>query len=526
MNICFSIGPKSKNVISSISKTVDNAEFFTYGSIKDLIKDAKLRHIDFKRIIISTKIVGNPAKEFANLSEFLGEFSNSTEVVLITGKDAVGTADVEFNKYFNAPLYTPVVLQSATSKVLLELVLGDVDVLSMKYYDVAPAKSSEKSSEPANQPTVNPEPPKEEVKQEEKSSYEIGSGPKSIDVSNMGSSGREQAKPVRETEENYGFSNNGSAPEREADFSGYDDEDFEDELGIGDYGEMHTDTGYLDEEGEEELSNLSADNATEPQPFEDTPMEEPLTGKASNISGYSGYEPPTGETFEETPVEEPEPEPEEEEEVIVVRRRKRVKSDTKLDLVISTRSYRATKSIVEEAYKLYCDDDAKVLVIDLDYKSNRVLSYLKTDEFYSSNSFDGITKQRIYEEDHVSICSNGYGSPIKTEDLKSLLDCRAVQDYDLVLIDCPVDCLDIIDKELIDMFHILVFAGGGKHDLAEMSLGLVNRSYVNLYVERVIMNNCIVEIDDGVRKEDLNAAKKECLFANGSWLNKIVDVVA
>lgn len=513
MNICFSIGPKSKNVIASISKTVDNAEFSTYGSIKDLIKDTKLRHIDFKRIIISTAIVKNPAKEFADLSEFLGEFSNSTEVVLITANNAVGTADVEFNKYFNAPLYTPVVLQSATSKVLLELVLGDVDVLAMKYYNVESSKSPEKTPEPAPQQTVAPEQPKEEVKQEEKSSYEIGAGPKSIDMSNMGTSRADTGNNFRDSVGSYGFENQGTAPGYDADSSGYDDEDFEDELGIGDFGEMHTDTGFLDEEGEEELSSLANKEPTEGSQEE------------SQVVENEEREVSTGETFAETSEEEPEPEPEEE-EVIVVRRKRKVKSDTNMDLVISTRSYRATKSIVEEAYRLYCNDDAKVLVIDLDYRANRVLSYLNTEEFYSSNSFDGITKQRIYEEDHVSICSNGYGSPIKPEDLKSLLECRTVQDYDLVLIDCPVDCLDIIDKELIDMFHILVFSGGGKHDLAEMSLGLVNRAYVNLYVERVIMNNCNVEIDDGVRKEDLNAAKKDCLFANGSWLNKIVDVVA
>ena len=85
-----------------------------------------------------------------------------------------------------------------------------------------------------------------------------------------------------------------------------------------------------------------------------------------------------------------------------------------------------------------------------------LLSYLNTTRFYSSNAMEGISKKRIYTEDNIGIVSNGYGVPASSKDLKILLTSKLVRKYDLILIDCPVDCLSIIDEELVKMCHVLV----------------------------------------------------------------------
>lgn len=177
--------------------------------------------------------------------------------------------------------------------------------------------------------------------------------------------------------------------------------------------------------------------------------------------------------------------------------------------------------MIDEALDLYRKDEAKVLIIDLDTKGNRVLSLLHMDRYYGNNCQEGITKQRVYTEDNIGVCSNGFGVPVSTKDLKALLASKLVRRFDLILIDCPVECLSIFDEELVRMCHVLVFSGGALEDMSEMTLGLTDRSVVKLEVEKYIMRNCEVEIKGSLRNEDVNFLQDNCLFANGSWLDKI-----
>ena len=125
-------------------------------------------------------------------------------------------------------------------------------------------------------------------------------------------------------------------------------------------------------------------------------------------------------------------------------------------------------------------------------------------------------------EDHVGVCSNGYGAPVTSKDLKSLLSSRLVRKYDIILVDCPVDCLKVIDEEIVSMCHVLIYCGGSKQDFIDMSLGLSNRDVVKLSVEKYIMRNCEVEVCGTLNGRDLAYMKDTCLFANGSWLEKVV----
>ena len=531
MVVCFSIGQKSKAVISNLVKTADNVEFLTFDSIKDIIKNAQLRHIDFKRIIISSAIVKNPQSEFKELSDFIGEYSNTTEVVLMVGEKAKGTVDVEFNKFFNAPLYTPVVMPRATSRSLLELVLGDIASLAVKYYvpeeievTGSMAESGESSSFNPNMQDTNTSVDTSNTN----SGFGIGFGPRGIDISNMSSSPADNNRGYEDFSEKYSGGNKVSAPGYSETVMGQDSDFDDDDLSISDYGAQHSDTGFLDESDADELkAYLESQESSKPVVEEDMG-----TGALRYMDEKS--EKVVEEVATEQVVQEKVKKPSSSVYIEninrgVTDRIKRdfvTKSDLNIDLVLSTRSARATQAIIDEAFNLYRKDDAKVLIVDLDFKENRVLSYLRTGEYYRSSSFEGITKQRIYEEDHIGVCSNGYGVPVLTHDIKSLLSSKAVREYELVLIDCPVDCLSVIDEELIEMFHILVFSGGSRQDLVEMTKGLVNRDFVKLSVEKYIMRTCDVEIDEGVKKSDLEYIKKNFLFANGTWLSKITNIRA
>lgn len=504
MVVCLSIGNQSQKVINTIKRSVDNADFKTYGSIKELVKDAKLRHIDFKRIILSTNILKNPEKDLRDLNDFIKEFSSSTEIVLVVGNDNVKTVGKIFNKLFNAPMYTPVVLPKATASLLVELVLSDILALKSKYYSVESSTeedvgtgeqnaNSEKdieSNESSDSYVNEAEPVSNSGQPVSNNSSGFGSGPVSLFPGFGGISGSSIQSGMNNSSEIEDEESNGSGNVAGVEFEPEDSYEEDDNLSIGDYGSQHSDTGFLDADDDEELkAYLEAQNKEEEEEkkSDSEKLAEEAVAKVNKL----------------------------------VESEQSISSDLNIDLVLSTRGHRATEAIVNESLELYRKDDAKILIVDLDVKENRVLSYLNTTRFYSSNAMEGISKKRIYTEDNIGIVSNGYGVPASSKDLKILLTSKLVRKYDLILIDCPVDCLSIIDEELAKMCHVLVYSGASKHDLIEMSLGLTDRNIVELGVERYIMKVCEVEVDGTYRKEDVGYLKSIGLFANGNWVSKI-----
>ena len=288
-----------------------------------------------------------------------------------------------------------------------------------------------------------------------------------------------------------------------------DDED--DELSIGDLGGQHTDTGYLDDFDDAELAAQFNESKGKRGKSRVTTKDEvsDLDSDDSNIEL------------------DPEKQREQYEEQVIESVNKRyekemsISANLNIDLVVSSGKYRCTQDMIDEALDLYRRDGARVLIIDLDTVSNRILSLLHTSNFYSNNCQEGITKQRVYVEDNVGICSNGFGVPVTSKDIKALLSSKMIRKYDLIFIDCPAECLGIFDEELIRMCHVLVFSGGSLEDMSNLTIALTNRNVVKLEVEKYIMRNCEVEVKGTLRKDDVEFLRDNCLFANGCWLDKI-----
>lgn len=90
-----------------------------------------------------------------------------------------------------------------------------------------------------------------------------------------------------------------------------------------------------------------------------------------------------------------------------------------------------------------------------------------------------------------------------------------------MLIDCPIECMDIITKDVLKLCNVLIYTNTDRSDLLSTTLGLTNRDYCSLEVERKIMGTCIVDCPDGreLAQEDIDYVKNTCLFANGCWLD-------
>lgn len=572
MEVAFSVGPKSLTVINTLKKLADNITFHTYPDVQAMIKESMLRHISFDRIVFSTVLLqdqnGNLSVEDAEgdlreLNEFIKNYSDNTSIVMITnqGKNESEITEI-FKNIFNSPMYTPVIMSKTTPRNLLELITEDITTLKTKYYvlDVDRDKTIVSSNESVKKNPVtdpdkspvekkkkggffsglmggkkkSPEPAKkvEEVKQvaeqventAETVAENVGdfsSGPKSV-FTGFGGEIQPDTQPNSNNYQNNLFdSDDGSSGVGTGNVTGgFSDTDEEDEmLSLGDMGEQHTDTGFLDEEEEENDEELQAYLHSQQSSVEEDVVETP---KEPSVDDYStpvrqwqtkseDLEPVAPKVVPEKPATP----------VNHLQKEKVEKPVSNIDMIVGMHGSGATSAVINEVMDLYQDRGAKVLIIDLDYKENGLLSFIDTDAFYTRGYSRGISKRRVYVEDGISIMSNGYGVSISSAEVLALLRSGIVRTFDEVLIDCPIECLDIITKDILKLCNVLVFTNTDRSDLLSTSLGLTDRSTVSLDVERKIMKHCIVDCPDdkSLAQEDIDYVMNTCLFANGCWLN-------
>ena len=545
MEVAFSIGPKSLAVINRLKTLADNISFHTYPDIRSMVKEAMLRHISFDRIVFSTVLLqdqnGNLSVEdvegdLRELNEFIKNYSDNTSIVLITNQDTKELEVTEiFKSMFNSPMYTPVIMSKTTPKNLLEIVTEDITTLKTKYYVldvdkdktiVSSNESVEKKSETETtkssiekrkkggffsglmggkkkSPDVST--PVQEVKQEAEDvvnkveevseiSTDFSAGPKSVFTGFGGeSSSNSNSESNNFTKNIFDSQNSSSSDGMESSTTGFSDPTGEDDmLSLGEMGEQHTDTGFLDEEEEENDEELQEYIRNQHHTLEEDKSEEPVSVRQEPV-----YTPPIKAEKEEP------------------------KKDTNIDMVLGMHGSGSTSAVVNEAMDLYQSKGAKVLIIDLDYRENGLLSFINVEDFYNKGYSRGISRRRIYNEDGIGILSNGYGTAITSSELLTLLRGGIIRKFDEVLIDCPIECLNIVTKDILKLCNILVFTNIDRSDLLSTSLGLTDRSTVSLDVERFIMKTCIVDCPEGksLSEEDIDYIRDNCLFANGCWLD-------
>lgn len=589
MNVSFSIGEQSKAVIEKIKTSADSVDFYSYPTIQDMIKEATLRHINFKRVIFSTKILKDVEGDLRVLNEFIRNYSNSTEIVMIILDKNNTEYDEVFSAIFNSPLYTPAFMSKATVTNLVSLVQDNIEDIRAKFYSLdkgvkdkmivsssatesSEVKKAQESSQSnpvsqkeekkggflsglfggkkktsRNQETV-PEvvkPATEATKVGETVAEKVedfSNGPQSVFTGFGGVSDTFGNSSENNSSQNIFEPNGGSSPIGDEDFTSKNSEiedDEEDFLSVGDYGEQHSDTGFLDEEEEDDDPELKAflaskkgqpetltedgineDIEEEKNDFEDV-MPEVEEPRKENISVGIHSGTPAGAWRNITPKKEVQHTVSPREEI----NHKDVKpsKQANIDLICGVRGSQSSSAVADEAVDLATSKGAKVLVVDLDYKENGILAFIDTQTFYAKGYSLGISRLRVYTEDNVSVISNGYGSSVTVQEVRRLFSSGIFDKYDEVIIDCPIECLDVFDLELLRKCYILIYTGADRSDLIATSTALVDRSVIDLDVERYIMNNCSVDFSnwDEVQEEDIDYLKETCLFANGCWLDKI-----
>lgn len=543
MRVCFSVGPMSQKLISTISKSADNVEFSSYSDIASMIKESTMRHIFFDRIVFSEKILKNPEVELKALNDYIAEFSDNTKIVFICQGKGTNNHEV-FNNLFDSPLYTVVLIEKVSTNILLDFVKGDITELKAKYYslDVKSIKSMTSKS-PEGVPKEKEVPL---AKKEKKGFFKsIFGGKKNnhqkienqkSDIDGSSNSGKgDNLVSQNSLEVGAGIVSSGVAlgteigagtsaiktgvdvigsvvdsvpvSSRTSDFNDQNsynslDDDF---LGLGGLGEQHVDTGFLDDDSQNEIDEVL-------KSLEDDEGAKVTYNNEEEISDIDNY----NKNVEQD----------------VVENRSSTLDDSlsprgssnelRYRLVVGERGIGSTSYIVDYS-ATQASKGKKVLIIDLDTVDNGILSYIDANSFYGNDRDCGIERMLVYTEDNVDILSNGYGRSISKESLGVLVSSGLLDKYDIVFIDCPIDCIGNLSEDLVSKCVTMVKVGGNKGSLLSVISKLTSREYISPYLEDLLYQNCKFNVVNKIDYylEDLSFLRDTCLFGRGNWLNKV-----
>lgn len=290
------LSDKATAIIQAVKKSNDSLDLVGGTDLVSFLTETKERNEFFERIlIIDTAITkGSEKDDFLFLKQYIEKYAPSMEVVLGIPRDRGSQLADLFLTEFSAPMYTVAYLPKQTSiQILKDLVTLPVLELKAKYFslDSADVKANEakKKEKPAKRGgffsklfgggkgkhDVADEEAKEEVEEVEPTSSESARvtpppipqvTPAPVDTvaegvvvgATVGVEGVSQASQASEELQNnlnalFGGVTASSVEEGEAE---------NDSLLFGNFGEMHLQTGFIDEEGEDDFDLPVEDDAT------------------------------------------------------------------------------------------------------------------------------------------------------------------------------------------------------------------------------------------------------------------------
>lgn len=546
MKVSFSTGPQDKQITKNLGQSLDNIDFYSYESIGDLISESTLRKIFFDRIVLSEKLLQNPEEDLLELNNYLSQYSSNTTVVYLCKKSETSTEDL-FTRIFNSPLYTPVMVGKVSTATLEKFVVDDIASLKAQFYsldvqEVQGVTYKQQSGSPKvdkKVEQVNKEqkksflgklfgkkeniPPKtqttnipaESVLNAMKESRSVANNLEESAIANgvetlaqeVSSIAKDELENLDMTENrnSANYSRSSSEPLRMVSDDDYpESEDLE--LGLGDLGAQHPDTGFLDEE---ELAEL--EQGKTPESTYSNTMEEPCV----DIGAIQTLVQEHAETVLE------------DEEVPTI-------SDSVKGMMHSS----AIKDVLE-GYKIrtYVGDNIgdyvyniakseyskgnSVLVVDLDYISCSLLNNFNVLEFFATGCECGLQKLKVFNDEGIDILCNGFGTKTVENDLYGLISTYFTDKYDVVLVNCPRYALKDIDSKFADENDVgIAMFTNSVNDFVHLLCMLTSRVFISTELEDSLFDNSRIVLNG--RKTDLPDVLKKCVFARGNWATKIL----
>lgn len=290
------LSDKATAIIQAVKKSNDSINLVGGTDLVSFLTETKERNEFFERILIIDTAVtkGSEKDDFLFLKQYIENYSPSMEVVLGIPRDRGSQLSDLFLSEFSAPMYTVAYLPKQTSiQILKDLVTLPVLELKAKYFsldsadvkasevkkkekptkkggffsklfgggkgkhDVADEEETETVEETPVSPKVSviptPMPPVSPTPVDVVSESVVGAG---VVGAMVGAKGVSQASEELQNNINALFGGTTTSS-----VEGEDEDS--DNLLFGNFGEMHMQTGFIDEEGEDELDLPVGDSAVD-----------------------------------------------------------------------------------------------------------------------------------------------------------------------------------------------------------------------------------------------------------------------
>lgn len=578
MKVMLSCGTNSEKIIKETSKSLDNVDFLYFASVDEFIHQSRLRHLAFDRLIFTNKFAASD-EDMSKLCDFVRNEQSGVTVVMILSKTQANL-EVIFKTYFDSPMYTLMYIDRPTAKCMVDAVKLPIVDLSARYYLLDKPKENEgKNSKfglfKGGKKNKNQNP--QTGKNPEDGSVTTPNGGEN-GANNSGDAIGKNSGLTGETDgvdggnsenldngdtENTSFGFDGFSPDGDGmgESNNFDSNGNDMDLSIGDYGMMHSDSGFV---GDDELSELEeyARNRESGNTVEDgnsvvgvsevgvdgkvaAPMgigvdgrvgtdTTPTRVKASRYAFDDGEDNGTSSYARDDEYSESVDEGNSGIDEIsengyaqgdqmsigtgVDRNPQEVNSVEETQVVVCTglRGSDVTSSIVQTA----TDDVSrglKVLIVDLDIKANGILGFITDVRDFYSKAVRGLSSLNVYTDDGIDIISNGYGEDVTLGDVAKLEKSSIFNNYDRVYIDCPLDCLQVIPDRVFKACYIDLYVVADISKYIETSIAFEDRDCVSLQKELHIIDNREL-VCEQISDEDKAYLNDIMLFPYGTWV--------
>lgn len=270
MKVMLSCGTNSEKIIKETSKSLDNVDFIYFASVDEFIHQSRLRHLAFDRLIFTNKFASSD-EDMSKLCDFVRNEQSGVTVVMILSKTQANL-EVIFKTYFDSPMYTLMYIDRPTAKCMVDAVKLPIVDLSARYYLLDKPKENggknskfglfkggKKNKGQNSQTGKNPEDGSVTSlnggENEENNSEDVTGKNSGLTGETGGVDSENSENQDNEDTENSPFGFDGFSLDGDGmgESNNFDSDGNDMDLSIGDYGMMHSDSGFV---GDDELSEL------------------------------------------------------------------------------------------------------------------------------------------------------------------------------------------------------------------------------------------------------------------------------
>lgn len=513
MLVLLSCGPSSNQIIRSISSELDNIDCLCYLSVVEFINQSKLRHLAFDRLVFTSKFISSD-KGMSTLCDYVRSELSSVEVVMVLSSSQGNMEDV-FKKYFDSPMHTVIYVDKPTIKSMADAVKMPIADLKARYYSLEKGQEGTADSKNAKLGLFKGGKKNKTKKSEKKdSSKELVESSESVsenEVNNVEDLSKEStsvdtSSSISSNKNSNDVSIDDNVNSESSVDSSSSHEDLNDltgnsafsggefDLSIGDFGSQHSDSGFVGDDDIDELQEF----ANSQNNIQNSTVQE--------VKSVVNERKPV---IKNTPVEPAKPVIKEESQRVTTKGIKRG-----INIITGLNGSGATAYVINESARLRKAGN-RVLIINLDYIHNGLLSFIDVNRFCDSGCVNGLNRLKMYTEDDIDILSNMYGCPLSV-DIKELFNSPIVRRYDYILVDAPIDCLKVIPDDIFCLMNVIVCCITDISKLIDTSFELYNRDMVSLRKEIHISQNG-VSVNKNIKSGDITRLKEFMLFPNGCW---------